>query len=523
MIYVKNSLCIKKSLPVIFLLLFLLLIPSGAFSQDESAFQKPEGEQLARLLSDFEAYAEKGMDDWGTPGMAIAIVCGDEVIYSKAFGVKTLGKDDPVTEETLFQIGSTSKAFTSALVSMLEDEGKFGWKDPVRTHLPDFMMYDPWVTEEFLVQDLMAQHSGLAPYAGDMQSSVGFDRAHIINSLRYIKPVNSFRSDYAYQNSLFLVAAQLVEKYTDKTWEENIKERILTPLGMDSTTTDLKSFTEGENSASLHLKLKGEIKSLPSDWPFHYWPYTYGPAGGINSNIIDMAQWLKFQANNGNFEGKQLISEENMFFMHSPKTTAAMAKEHNQYYCLAWVYRENNPFPIIWHNGGTSGCKTMVALVPDAKLGIVVLSNYADSNLPDALAYRFFDMYFGNPERDWSGEMLETQKKTEEAYVDPVPPENPSPPLSPNAYTGDYSNDIFGTVNIEEKENSLFMTIGPKKVEFSLKHWNRDTFYFTIPDIEETPTFVTFTMDKDGMATEFVIESIYKEGCGIFEKVNQEE
>ncbi|MCL5774314.1 MAG: serine hydrolase [Firmicutes bacterium] len=517
----KDKISFSGFFAVLILSMILWLIPQASFAQD---IKKPDEEKLKAILADFEKYAEKGMHDWGTPGMAIAIVQDDKVIFARGFGVRKLGGNDPVTKDTIFQIGSTSKAFTTALVAMIEDEGKIKWDDRVVSHLPDFMMFDPWVTREFTIMDLMSQHSGLAPYAGDFQAILGFDRDHIMHSLRFIEPVSSFRLKFAYQNGMFLVASELVEKYTGKSWEENIAERIFKPLGMSSSSTDLKSFQEEKNVAYLHKKTNGKITALPMDWLGLSWVYTYGPAGGINSNIIDMAKWLRLQINNGSFEGRQLISENNVKFLHSPRTIAApISTNPNQYYCEGWIYREYYPYPIIWHNGGTSGHKTMIAIVPQAKIGIVVLSNYIDSELPESLAYYFFDKYFGNPAHDWSAEMLKAhQKSGSEAKAGaPKPPAKPVPAMPLNAYTGEYSNDIYGKIKVEDKNGNLIIIIGPKQVKMYLKHWDRDTFAASMPDLSDDMEFAKFNTNIEGKAASLTIAGPDGNIIGVFQRVEE--
>ncbi len=501
----------------------LICLSSALGAQSE--VKVPSDKELQAILADFEEYAQKSMRDWETPGMAVTIVRGEDVIYTKAFGVKTHGGDDPVTTDTVFQIGSTSKAFTAALVAMLVDEGKVGWKDRVREHVPAFEMYDPWVTSEFMVEDLMAQRSGMPPHAIDSLVVFGFDRDHVRHALRYVKPTSSFRSEFAYQNNLFLVAGELVETHTGKSWEKNIEERIFEPLGMSSSTIDMKSFQEAKDVTSLHHRLGEKIVTLPKDWPYLSWSYVFAPAGGINSNIIDMAKWLKFQVNNGVFEGKRLLSEENMNFMHTPKTVAGMFSGIKQYYCEAWVYRENVPYPIVWHNGGTTGCKTMVAMVPEAKVGVVVLSNLIDSILPEALAYRFFDMYLGSPEVDWSAQMLAQMKermKQAEAAL-PAPPDDPLPPMPLAKYVGDYQNDVYGEINIAERSQGLVLTIGPKEVEMYLTPWNRDTFSVFWPfygEVGDPGAFAWFEADVEGTPTSVTVNLLNEDGCGVFQRVS---
>ena len=485
----------------------------------------PNNKELQAILVDFEEYAETSMRDWETPGMAVTIVRGDNVIYTKAFGVKTQGGDDPVTTDTIFQIGSTSKAFTAALVAMLVDEGKVGWKDPVIEHVPDFEMYDPWVTREFMVEDLMAQRSGMPAHAIDALVLLGFDRDYIRHALRYVKPISSFRSEFAYQNNLFLVAAELIETHTGKSWEENVKERVFQPLGMSDSSMDMISFQEAKDVTSLHHRLGDKIITLPEDWPYLHWTYVYGPAGGINSNITDMAEWLKFQVNSGVFNGKVLVTEENMNFMHTPKTITNLTSGKRQYYAEAWVYREDTPYPIVWHNGGTTGCKTMVAIVPEAKVGVVVLSNLIDSSLPESLAFRFFDMYLGNPEVDWSTQMLASMKegmKRTEAAV-PSPPDDPFPPMPLQNYIGDYRNHVYGEISIAEKSEGLVLTIGPKRVEMYLTPLNRDTFSVFWPfygKVGDPGLLASFETDPEGTAIKVTVNLLNEDGWGVFQRVS---
>lgn len=507
-------------------LVFLLTSIQPALFAASDPAKQPDPAELEKILADFEKYATKSMSDWRVPGMAIAIVRGDDVIYEKAFGVKELGKEDPVTTDTVFQIGSTSKAFTAALVATLVDEGKLKWDDKVISHLDDFKMYDPWVTKEFMVVDLMAQRSGMPAHAIDTLITTGSSRDRVIDSLRYVKPATSFRSTFAYQNSLWLVAAKLVEKITGETWEKNIKDRIFKPLDMAASSTSMKAYTQGANAAALHRDVDGTIVVLPMDWPHIEWTYTYGPAGGINSNVKDISKWLRMQAQGGLFSGKQVIKEENVRFMHAPETPASGAAAipgPEQYYCVGWVHREAHPYSITWHNGGTSGSKTMIAFVPEAKLGIVVLSNLIDTTLPESLAWRFFDMYFNNPKHDWSKEALTAINAAKEKAkaADPKQPAVPSPALALDRYTGDYSNDIYGTVNVAKKADGLIFTIGPKKVRIDLQHWDGNIFMgsWNYYAVKENVGAATFDVSDKGVVTGVRVDVFNEDGCGAFRKV----
>jgi CubicO group peptidase (beta-lactamase class C family) len=308
-----------------FILVMVLAVGLGDSLKPVAAddAKKLAPEQLKKILADFDQYAEAARQAWQVPGMALAVVLDDKVVFARGYGVKEVGGSEKVDEHTIFQIGSTTKAFTAALVAMQVDAKKLAWPDRVVEHLPEFQMLDPWVTRQFMLEDLMAQHTGLPPYAGDNQAIMGFDRAHLIHSLYYLKPATSFRSRYAYQNLPFLVAAALVEKYTGQSWEANIKTRIFQPLEMTSSSTSLAAFNAAQNRTYLHIRKGGQVVALPRDWTYNYWVYTYGPAGGINSNVVDMAKWVRLQLGQGKFQGRQLVSPKNWNTSTAPRPSSA--------------------------------------------------------------------------------------------------------------------------------------------------------------------------------------------------------
>jgi len=480
----------------------------------------PDAQKVQQLLADFEAYARKGMEEWQIPGMAIAVVQKDSVIFAKGFGVKVKGGSDPVTSNTIFQIGYTTKAFTAELIAMLVDEGKIKWKERVMDYVPDFRMYDPWVTREFMIEDLLAQHSGLPPYSGDAQAFFGFDRRHIQKSLAFIKPVSSFRSEFAYVNHLFLVAAEAVEHLTGKSWEENIRERIFLPLKMSESSYDRKALMEGRDVATGHNVQDNTVTAVPRDLN---WPYIYGPAGGINSNVMDMTQWLRLHINDGTIDGVRLVSEENMNFMHSPKTIATYdaKKELGAYYCQSWIYVDSRPYPFVWHNGGTTGYHSMIAFWPEPKIGMVILTNESSNKLAEALPNYFADLYFGNAKKDYSQEALDEAKKAK-AEADATAakqPETVSPSLPLNTYVGVYSNPVYEDARVALRNGALTLQIGPGKVELSLRHWNRDTFVYSVPLLgDDADGFVRFVQAAKGSIKEMTIDMLDGDGCGVFKR-----
>ena len=511
-----------KKLRVFFALVFIFIFAQAHAEEKKSV---PAPERWKQITADVEQYAQKGMKEFEIPGMAIGIIQGDEVVFAKGLGVKEIGTKNAVTAGTIFQIGSTSKAFTAAVAGMLQDEGKFNWDDRVINYLPDFATYDAWVTREFQVRDLMAQHSGLPGYSGDSLSMCGFNRSQLIHAIRYIKPVTSFRTTYAYQNNMFLAMAALEEKVSGRSWEDNVRERIFKPLGMNSSTMDVASFRSSKDVILLHVKVKDKVTAIPMDWKYMTWPYVYGPAGGINSNINDMVKWLRLQVNDGALGGKQLISKKNMEFLQTPKTIIdGNGNGHMIYYCQGWIYMEHEPYPVIWHNGGTSGCKTMVAFVPQSKTGIVILSNLITS-FPEDLAFRFFDDYYGAAPKDNIAKIKENEKKAMDEALAKMPkaPKQPCPALPLDKYAGEYQNDVYGKIDVAVKGKDLSILIGPVKTELKLAHWDKNDFEVTRADFDlsQEPSFVRFDVDLDDTVSGVTLSGLNGDGCGVFERVKK--
>lgn len=431
--------------------------------------------------------------------------------------MKTLGKPELVNEETIFQIGSISKSFTSTLVAMLVDEKKLGWTDSVLKHFPGFMMFDPWVTRAFMIEDLMAQHSGLPPTAGDLQILFDADSAHIMHSLRYIKPVSSFRTEFAYQNGLFLVTGHIIELLTGKTWEQNLQQRIFEPLGMTSTTANYPKFQQARNKASFHQNINGKVQPLAADWTYGGYVDLVAPAGSINSNLKDMVKYLQFHMNQGKFNDTQLVSAQNIHVTHSPKTILPTAPGAPKiYYAEGWIYQEYKPSPVIWHNGETSGAKNMLAFMPEEKIGIVVLSNLRATQFPEQIAWSFFELYWDKP--------LTTMKlkSVPESVHCNNPPAITSPAMSLAKYAGDYDNQVYGKMHIFEKNGSLFATLGSRKIEMPLRHWDRDIFCLQLPVVDAPADgFAYFKINPDGSVAGVTLQAFNAGDIGFFERKSE--
>jgi CubicO group peptidase (beta-lactamase class C family) len=483
----------------------LLVMTAGAGAESPT----PPGDRLAAL----EDYAKTAQSQWSIPGMAIAIVKDDQVVYAKGFGVKRVGGSDPVGPDTVFEIGSTSKAFTAAVVAMQVDDGKVGWTDRVVDHLPSFAMRDPWVTREFRVADLMAQHSGMPAYAGDGMAFLGFPADHIVARMKLIEPVTSFRSEFAYVNNLFLVAADLVHATSGQTWAENVQHRVFDPLGMKSSSSGQESFAAASDAAAPHKIVGGAVTAFAAGAPQLAWAYTYGPAGGINSSVRDMAQWLRMLLGNGTFGDKQIVSADNLRVVMSPHTVVNFPSSGplagtplglaQNFYCAGWLSTDARPNRIVWHNGDNNFMHAAIGVIPDDHAGIVILTNLGGTSLAEAVMWRFYDLEAGNPEHDWSADFHQAwgdqQKAAQAPFVQPVADASPPQPL--DRYAGTFGNPVYGDLRVETDGTGLWLVAGPKRLKMLLVPRSRDTFVASTPELDAflgESGFATFAFGGDG-------------------------
>ncbi len=476
---------------------------------------------LEKVLPAWEASIEKARKDWEVPGLAVAVVHRDKMVYAKGFGQRQLGQVLPVTPETIFRIGSTSKAFTAALMAMEADAGKLAWKDPVIAHKPDFVMYDPWVTRQFQVWDLMAQHSGMPAYAGDFMALLGFSDAHIQQVMRHIKPVSSFRAEYAYVNNLWLTAGDIIEASSGKPWDVNLAVRILQPLDMHASSASMRDYQNAKNKAVPHIRFNGEIVPYPevSDWT-----YIYNPAGGINSNVRDMSNWMRLMLGKGEFEGNRLLSEENVQYLTSPKTILpTMGKMPASYYCLGWVYMSSRPYPAVWHTGGTSGMSSLVMLVPELDLGFVCLTNSGGNNLSLSLGLELYDLLVGAPDTDWNRFFLDKAKEaeTKQQAENPQKPDNALPPQPLENYAGAYANPLYDTAHVTTHDKGLILSMGPRKQSFALVPWNQDIFTFKDRIFGDDTCYVSFDSRPEGISG-FTLDCLDTDGMGTFQRTEKD-
>lgn len=452
-------------------LLILIIASYLSFAGFSAVFGSLEdAETRAKVLERWENELLTLMEEWMIPGMAAGIVYKNETIFEGTYGVKDLATQEPVNLETLFQIGSTTKAFTSALVAMMVEEGVFSWKDRVVDLYPQFGLTDSFAQDNFLVEDLMAQHSGFYPYAGDALAMWGFDREKVLEALPYWPLQYSFRSGFSYVNNLFVVAEEILIRHTGKTYSELIEERIFEPLGMEKSTATMDDFLSERNVVTTHTYTEEGITAIDPEHPFIRWVDPVFPAGGIGSNIPEMLSWVNMHLNMGMAGGNQIISREEILFLHTPKSlVAGNSMDPVTAYCQAWVYNEFEGQKTIWHNGDTSGCHTMVLMIPSAQLGIVILSNLGGQSVPDFLARAFVQLALGKEPavlKDLHAPHMEIFEDDVVFY----------PPLPLEEYTGEYYNELFEEMIVELDKEVLVGIVAGGSMALTFEHVTRDLF-----------------------------------------------
>ena len=472
---------------------------------------------------DLDEYVARSMKAFEVPGMAVAIVKDGKVVMLRGYGARKLGDPTPVDEHTLFGIGSNTKAFTAAALATLVDEGKISWDDPVYERLKGFEMYDPYVSKEMRIRDLLCHRSGLGLGEGDLMfwPQTTFTRDEVVHRLRYLKPATSFRTTYAYNNLMFLTAGQVVAEVSGKSWDDYLSEKIFLPLGMKNTNTSTNAFREGEDWAWPHSKVEGKLQTIPFENLDNA-----GPAGSINSSVADMSKWVLLQLNHGKIPGTetQIFSEKSSREMWAQQMVVPVGtappelkglQAHFAGYGMGWGLRDYKGRKLVAHTGGVAGYVTRVMLVPEESLGVVILTNAEEDGAFDAVLFHILDAYLGGSTQDYISafkavedrgqkEADETMSKASQARA---ADSKPSLPLE--NYAGDYSDPWYGKVTIRPENGGLTMKLDrTSKGLADLQPWQYDTFKAHWRDRTVEDAFVTFTLKPDGSVDHFTMVAV---------------
>ncbi len=439
-----------------------------------------------------DAYFAKAHRDWKVPGMAIAIVKDGKIVFAKGYGVREFSRPAKVDRKTVFAIASNTKAFTSAALGMLVDEGKISWDDKVRQHLLYFQLYDPYVTENITIRDLLCHRSGLGTFSGDLLwCETSYTTVEMIKRARYLKQKQGFRTGFGYSNLMYMAAGEIIPAVTGTPWKEFVTQRIFKPLNMANSSIGRTDLKKCDNTAVPHyVHENGKTVTVPygnSD--------PIAGAGAINSNVHDLAQWLIFLLDNGKTGDKQLIGKECLNTIWTAHNTLAVDTTFYEYFPmvdfysagLGWSLQSYHGVKFIDHGGGLDGMVSNVVLVPKLKLGAVILTN-SNNPLPSLLRYYIADAYLGVPPQDWCGDALKRVNKAKKRKQEHEAKEkankkeikkktSPRFQVNLNDYTGTYKDQWYGETTVNLENGKLVLKFKPSPILTShLTPLHYDTF-----------------------------------------------
>jgi CubicO group peptidase (beta-lactamase class C family) len=477
--------------------------------------------------AEIDLLADRALKAFNVAGAAVGVVKDGKVVHTRGYGVRSVEIGEPVDEETLFAIASNSKAFTTAALAILVDEGKLSWEDRVIDHIPEFSMYNDYVTRHFNITDLLTHRSGLGLGAGDLQiwpAGSDFTMADMLTNFQHFEPVSPFRTKYDYDNILYIVAGEVIRRVSGQRWEIFVKERILEPLGMDHSCTLPPGLVSEPNMAAAHLAVDGKLKIIP-----YYELDTArinGGAVGVLSCAEDMCRWMMVHLDGGNYGDsgeKALFSESaqmEMWRVHTPMKVRADARYNPHFagYGLGWRLGDLDGRLTVSHTGDISGMLSKTLMIPDLDLGIVVLTNsyYGGAGMFRAVSQMIADSYLGLDPYDWIAHYRERDdNRSEQAdlVVQPVWETTRTGDHGhnrPEDYTGEYEDPWFGRVRIHMKDGGLWFTsLRSPLLDGPMYHYKANAFAIRWEARElDADAFAIFTLDEEGRAAGITMKGI---------------
>lgn len=461
-----------------------------------------------------DRFAEEALKQTGAPGAAVAVVMEDRIVLLKGYGVREVGKADPVNEQTLFQLASVTKTFTGGLVGTLVDQKLLGWDREVMRTFPTFVLSDIYATRYCNPKDLLAHRSGLPAFRGDLLGKLGYTDEEVVKRIREIPLNGSFREQAQYSNVGFFLAGELCSQAAKKPFTDLLVQNLFTPLGMKRT--GFSALLQDANTASAHAKLQGKIQVIPLDAKD-----TFIADGGIVSCVQDVAQWVRMFLNDGKLNDKTILSKETVEEIFTPAMVAkasfseAPPINHSPSfsYSLGWENYQYRDQPVIEKGGALDGVRTVITLLPELKCGIVVFCNLNLSLYPEKVRAKFLELAAGPSTFDLQAEIDAQADAISNLVSEPKIPENAIPIAHPlEAFTGRFNSPIYGKISIEKTGDHLTLFAGPAGFQGTLTHYSNDTFLLSWPLVNFGFQEVTFTFGPEGQA-----KSVATETLGVFE------
>ncbi|HCI82966.1 MAG TPA: serine hydrolase [Ktedonobacter sp.] len=476
-------------------------------------------------LQSFDDFVRTTMQEWKLPGLAIAIVKDGNILFSQGFGKRNIAQDLDVTPKTLFAIGSCTKAFTATAMGILVDEGKLDWDTPVRNYLPSFKMHDTVATERMTSRDLLTHRSGLPRHDLAWYNS-SRSRKEMFDSLQYLEPTKDFRTFWQYQNLMYMTAGYLVGEIAGTSWEEFVQQRILTPLGMTTSTYTIAGMRQTDDNALPYKEVKDEVQET------HYYEAfdAVAPAGAINSSVEEMCAWLLLQMNKGKHGNTQIVSEAQLAQIHTPYMVIPDPKRYTELsyvnYALGWMVYAYKGNTVVQHSGGIDGFSALTTFLPDDKLGIVVLTNMGSCPVHTIITNNAIERLLGLEQGDWNTRVKKQVEETKEVLAkakeqhlsDRISDTHPSHKL--DAYTGEFENPGYGKLSVEQVNGRLQVTYNT--FTRALTHYHYDIFEAELEDFELI-TKVAFTTNLKGDIASLAMKLEPTANDIVFERVPRKE
>ena len=462
-----------------------------------------------------DAEIVRAMSELRIPGLAVAVVKNDSVVFARGYGVRRLGSAETVDPRTLFAVGSTTKAFTAAAVGALVDDGRMSWDDRAIDRLPGFALYDPNVTREIRIRDLLSHKSGLGRRGDALWYGTSLTKEEVIARIAHLPPATGLRTSLGYQNIMFLAAGESAAHAAGSTWDDLVRTRIFAPLGMGDATTSVRDLPAGGNVAAPHAEQGGQVRAVP-------WRVidNIKPAGSINAHVLDMSQWLRMWLGGGALGERRVLSDTVVREILTPQiytpvapAAAAATGTHFRAYGMGWVLEDYRGRKLAWHNGGIDGMKAQVVLVPKEKLGVVVLANLHGTGIVEALGYRIVDAYLGAQSGDWVGRLVAQARAAQAAQEEArkrqleARGENTTPSLPLESYAGTYHNAMYGDIIVAHAAGKLRVQ-REKGFAGEMAHWQHDAFRVVWDDAMVGESVLVFALSTDGKPTTLRVDGL---------------